>query len=277
MRIQIGDGIPLALRVYLKFGTVENSTSLTPRRSTVILIHSCVFSSSSLRSTRHTTTSYLLRIVLLPNAPTPQRSCPSFPAATRQRPPVQYLHQRLHPQGAPGLVRGSSPTSSNNSSQDGTLLHSPISNLSNFNFVYSQPSEAQLATASVFLSLRKLALGELKDNSHTRKKPIGHINRPPNAFILFRCLLSICLPYTVTHPDLGAPNAPRCLVPVAVTSSAYPILLPPFGALLPIPSSLLGMRLHRMSRSSTSSSSPTTSSSPIPRMQQTKRNTARQT
>jgi hypothetical protein len=97
-----------------------------------------------------------------------------------------------------------------------------------------QPAESPLATASAFLSLRKLALGELKDNSHTRKKPVGHINRPPNAFILFRCAPSICPPNAVTNavtdPNLGALNVSRCLAQAAVISSAYPTLLPPFGA-----------------------------------------------
>jgi hypothetical protein len=55
-------------------------------------------------------------------------------------------------------------------------------------FIHSQPSESPLATASMFLSLRKLALGELKGNSHTRKKPIGHINRPP------KCIHSLQVP-----------------------------------------------------------------------------------
>jgi len=66
--------------------------------------------------------------------------------------------------------------------------------------ILAQPTESPLATASVFLSLRKLALGELKDNSHTRKKPVGHINRPPNAFILFRYVISIRLPTWLPIP-----------------------------------------------------------------------------
>jgi len=72
-----------------------------------------------------------------------------------------------------------------------TFPHSQMGNILTLIFIHCQPSESPLATASMFLSLRKLALGELKGNSHTRKKPIGHINRPPNAFILFRCLSTI--------------------------------------------------------------------------------------
>lgn len=270
----------MALRADLNSVRWGSSTSLTPRRSTVILIHSYAFSSSSsLLSTGHAT-SYRLRIPsyritseclhsakIVPKPPGCNMTTPSSLTLSSTSPSPR--RPRSCPRRLSNFVQQSQPRR--------YAFTFPYEQSLILIFVYPQPSEAPLATASVFLSLRKLALGELKDNSHTRKKPVGHINRPPNAFILFRCIPSICLPNTVTHPDLGALNAPRCLAPVVVTSSAYPILLPPFGALWPIPSSLLGMRLRRMSRSSTSSSSLTTSSSHIPRMQQTKRNTARQT
>ena len=42
---------------------------------------------------------------LLPNARPPQGSCPALnPTTLREHSPVQYLHQRLHSQGVPGLV-----------------------------------------------------------------------------------------------------------------------------------------------------------------------------